>query len=350
MPAKFSPAKRAYYYTKAAEMYATGATVSQIAKAVGISIPFIKPALVEMGLWKTPTSTPSEEDRLIFKLKILSVYNEGENSATRISNIIGANNPGRVRRYLREMGLPTNEVVGGSVRSHTETFQQLDDTVLAYICGLISADGNIHKKTTAIRLYLQEDDLSTVRFVADSLTSPPGAVKLVKGRSPTHKAQGCYDQCLPEFKQYLASIGIGPSKSLDLRVDLSKFSNKAKLYFLRGAIDGDGCIHHKGDGTKQSQYSIVLYSGSKDYLEKDLQPIFGGSLSARVKQGQNPTYALNFHSQRARKLALVLPTDDFTMSRKTKKLLKLAQCSILVNRKDLDMEGSIWIDPYKATI
>ena len=79
-----------------------------------------------------------------------------------------------------------------------------------------------------------------------------------------------------EFYEFLMSIGLTPCKSLDL--DEIWVQDEYFHDFLRGVIDGDGCIRkwiHPGN--KNEQWSLRIYSCSirfLEWLQKEIEQLF----------------------------------------------------------------------------
>lgn len=280
-------------------------------------------------------------ESLVRDLRVLSLYSldECQQSAGKIAVIAGLEHPNTVRQICRRYHLPLNKSPVHT-KKYVESFKYLDDAKLGYICGLIATDGNVHKKSTSIRLNLQVADRETVEFVASSLCTPPSKVKIIPPKGIGTVPQARFDHCLPLFKQYLLDLGISYNKSLSLDVNLEGKSNEFKWYFLRGAIDGDGSIHCKRSG-RLCDYTIDISSASKSFLET-LQKEFGGNLrmlkTGDTSLGKNPFYRLNFYGSKAHLLCEHLPKDGFTMKRKTLKINDL----LTLNRHPAVLDGIVW--------
>lgn len=131
-----------------------------------------------------------------------------------------------------------------------------------YWLGFIATDGNIN--SNRIRIGLKGRDINHLykfkNFIGYNI---PVKKRLIKND---------YEVCETYFRspiisEYLLDLGITPKKSTTLEYK-GKFTND----FLRGVIDGDGCIRQK---IKSRGAEIMISSGSKifanqlkDYITK----------------------------------------------------------------------------------
>jgi intein/homing endonuclease len=96
------------------------------------------------------------------------------------------------------------------------------------------------------------------------------------------------------FYDFLLSIGLMPNKSLVIRnIDVPKMYF---VDFLRGLIDGDGCIRgwiHPSN--KKEQWSLRIYSPSlpfMEWLQKSVERIFRVRGRIHLNQRKKPNAAL----------------------------------------------------------
>ena len=268
------------------------------------------------------------------KSEIVAKYMElGE--AQKVAKLLGVTKDS-VKKYVIEAGLPTNDRrYSRSCRQDipfTSEVFDYSDSELGYICGLVSADGCLMGNST-ISLQLQEDDRTSVEWLAEKSTGNKKAVTYEAPRSIKHKALIRFRRRLPKLYQYCLDMGITPRKSLTLDVNLDNKSDEFKWYFLRGAIDGDGCVYV---GKRVCESSIRLCSASDVYL-LHLQTIFGGTLSR-----SQSTYMLQFKGAQAIQLSKFLPVDSYHMSRKTNKIKEIAGQKVKAVRRSSILIGSIW--------
>jgi hypothetical protein len=170
-------------------------------------------------------------------------------------------------------------------------------TNLWYLVGLITSDGCLSSDgrhidiTTSERTFLEElkNRLKLVCKIG------------IKNKGMKNQAYR-FQISNKSFYEFLLSIGLTPSKSLtikELAVPDEYFGD-----FLRGLIDGDGCIRSWIHPTnKREQWSLRIYSGSIKFLGW-LGQMIETILEARGKiyryNKQGSCYVLKFGKMAAR--------------------------------------------------
>lgn len=132
---------------------------------------------------------------------------------------------------------------------------------LWYLVGLITSDGCLSKDGRHINITSKEKDF---------LFSIKNNYNLVNRIGTKFNCVGkeAYQIQLANISLYefLLSVGLTPCKSLtlkNLKIDEKYFND-----FLRGLIDGDGCIRRWFHPTNYNQqWSLRIYSGSKEFIE-----------------------------------------------------------------------------------
>ena len=124
-------------------------------------------------------------------------------------------------------------------------FDKIDTPNKAYILGFLYADGSNNPDKWTISMSLQEED----RDILEKIRSEIGSEKPLEFLDYTNKHDGGYtyknQYRLLIFNKHmcktLESIGMVQNKSLKLQFP----DIKPELYshFIRGYLDGDGCIH-----------------------------------------------------------------------------------------------------------
>lgn len=264
----------------------------------------------------------------------LQLYIELEN-AKEVGRILDLN-PESIVREAKKRGLSTND------RSFSRKCRQdipyldekaiSDDRHMGYICGLIASDGNLGKDGKTISLELSREDSSVVEWISSLVLNTPTPLRESHrvGRVPTV----VFRRQLPLLYQYCLDMGITPKKSLTLDVNLEGKSEEFLWHFLRGVIDGDGCIS-VGTQDRPSNSSIRIASASLTFLET-LQSIFGGTIT------KQSCYMLQFKGKLSKQLALKLPVNPEYMTRKTIKLESIQVLDFFSNRLNSVLTGSIW--------
>lgn len=132
---------------------------------------------------------------------------------------------------------------------------------LWYIIGYIVADGNLSKSGRHIAITSKDVDHLVKMKNALGLTRPLG-----KGvTNSTGKVYGRIQFSDVNFYRFLLSINIGPKKSLvqgPVKVNPLYIAD-----FIRGEIDGDGCIRswiHDSNG--HTQWTITVISAAPNFI------------------------------------------------------------------------------------
>ncbi|MFA4888956.1 MAG: hypothetical protein WC628_05225 [Candidatus Omnitrophota bacterium] len=133
---------------------------------------------------------------------------------------------------------------------------------LAYCVGLLTSDGNLSKDGRHITLVSKDKEV--IKTFKDCLRlSNRIAVK----NSGFNKSGSYYYLQFGDTKLYrwLNSIGIHQNKSKT--ISSLRIPNKYFFHFLRGLLDGDGCItSFKHPESKHCQIRVKFCSASKDFI------------------------------------------------------------------------------------
>jgi intein-encoded DNA endonuclease-like protein len=131
----------------------------------------------------------------------------------------------------------------------------IDAKELWYIIGLIVADGNLSSDQRHVNI--TSKDIDHLEKVKKALRLKC-AVSMKSRDKEKHKIYGFLQFSDVKFFAYLQTIGLHPKKSLTLQA--LKIEKKYFVDFLRGVIDGDGCIRswiHKSNNHTQWSLSIT---------------------------------------------------------------------------------------------
>lgn len=123
-------------------------------------------------------------------------------------------------------------------------FESINDSVRAYVAGLLAADGNILEKQKRISLELSIRDQELVHFVRDELA--PGFPVRYRAR-PNGIETAMLAVTSAALCDDLSRLGITPRKSLTLRWPRNLDRDFARA-FLLGYFDGDGFVTSSRNG------------------------------------------------------------------------------------------------------
>lgn len=104
----------------------------------------------------------------------------------------------------------------------------------AYFLGLLFSDGNVHSKTNAITLKLHKKDIDILEKYS---LFAMNKVKI----NYSNENYAIVKFFSKKIKNRLIELGCVPNKSLVLKFPI--LEEKDYSHFLRGYLDGDGCIH-----------------------------------------------------------------------------------------------------------
>lgn len=211
---------------------------------------------------------------------------------------------------------------------YTEKFPT-DDKLLGYLTGFIAADGCLVKQKNGIEIGLAIKDKNHLQWISSQLIYENYILKLSKQNMLVR-----FRVALPRLYQYCLDMGITPAKSLTLDVNLDGKSEEFIWYFLRGVIDGDGCIYYS---SILACCSIRICSASLKFVET-LQKYFGGTISFKQKSCK----ILQFKGRQAKQLAQKLPREKFTLQRKTERIEKILLLPGEAFRRSSVLTGKLW--------
>lgn len=158
----------------------------------------------------------------------------------------------------------------GRKPKYNEDLRIFDDKEkLSYLTGLIAADGHLPKRLehrNKVVLTSCKEDAPYIFSLSQSLVKEEYTPVFCPNE---YSGNYMMSLTLPSLRQFLESVGVGPLKSSNLKVNLDKLE---PLYFLRGYIDGDGCVSCSSKSRK-----IEIVSSCLDF-SRQIQFEFGGKL------------------------------------------------------------------------
>lgn len=135
---------------------------------------------------------------------------------------------------------------------------------LAYILGLLAADGWATENGIAVYLALKRSDKATVEFVANSIAEEIGTTHIGVEDYMAKLKNKEYPACRAKFKDYnlrhvLEKYGIIPSKSY-IDIDyLANIPDNLKMAWIYGYFDGDGSL-------SIGKNIVVIFTGRNEFL------------------------------------------------------------------------------------
>lgn len=193
-----------------------------------------------------------------------------------------------VQRTLRKLHLNTPNY-HNALKFDNTVFDCIDSEEKAYWLGFLYADGNVSSSINNVELSLSAVDTNHLEKYRTFLKNESP----VKVSNVTCNGKN-FSRCRlsvtnKHFKEQLISLGCTPNKSLTLRFpkDVFKYDD-LKYHFIRGYVDGDGCISF----TPSGRLSLQII-GTKDFLYgiKEIFPKF--SKLIHDKRWKSNTYCIS---------------------------------------------------------
>lgn len=246
-----------------------GQTLGQAASSVGLSLECLSKYMKSRGI-NCGQSIPTEEEVLL----ALSRYLRGE-SLLNIANSMGFYYE-TLTKYMKVKGCRVERGMGSSIEPLD--FKYLDeiwdkypalDTYIGhelsnlynpeahYWLGMLAADGYITDKGM-IRLGLIDEEVINNFKSFMGITS---RTTITKPKALSHHPLYYTQTNNTQLKDFLISIGITPRKTHTIKMAIP-----ISFPFIRGLIDGDGCVHVRSESPGCIVVSIV--SASLPFLEQ----------------------------------------------------------------------------------
>ena len=207
-------------------------------------------------------------------------------------------------------------------RLNSEAFDNLITEDQFYWLGFMFADGNISKEGNRIEMRLSYKDINHLEKFRKFLNL---STEIRTGECDGYKF--CHLSVRNKHMwKTLNSYGCTPQKSLTLQFPKIKFTKDTVLHFIRGYVDGDGCLCVYNSNNKiRNSISIV---GTENFL-KSVNKIFNNKGSVRSKSSENyknKAYELVFSDYPSRKLARYLYENaTIYLNRKYEKYLEFCR-------------------------
>ena len=166
-------------------------------------------------------------------------------------------------------------------------FEIIDSPNKAYWLGFLYADGCIlvkeknNKKSYVLEVSLSEDDiLHLEKFKMSLKSNAPIKHKVIKNKYKASRINICNKKICED----LIKLGCVPKKSLILTFPTEEQVPKKLIpHFIRGYLDGDGCIFNNGDDNVS-----ISFIGTYDFLnsiENIMHEEFGLTKTVLEKKG-----------------------------------------------------------------
>lgn len=188
-------------------------------------------------------------------------------SMSEIAKIFGCGTIKPIKRVLLAAGvkLRTNDEAIRKYAANYNYFDEIDTPNKAYILGLLYADGcNVMNDTKCVYrwiLYLQERDSHILEDIKSEIEYTGSVKKLSRVKNGVKRNYALLWVCNHHMCSALAEHGVTPQKTRNI-VFPSWLKRPLIRHFVRGLLDGDGCIRENG---------FVTISGTKLLVDELLR-------------------------------------------------------------------------------
>lgn len=139
-------------------------------------------------------------------------------------------------------------------------WEDLPPERLWYLVGLIASDGSLSKDGRHIDITAKEEAFLAILKEALNISASIGAKTNGRGAASYRIQIGS-----KSFYNFLIDLGLSANKSKT--IGSLQIPDQWFHHFLRGLIDGDGCIRNwKLPGSGKDQWSVKVTSGSEHFL------------------------------------------------------------------------------------
>ncbi len=163
---------------------------------------------------------------------------------------------------------PRKEKSFDSFSVNPEHFLNIQTKEVAYILGLLWADGNIFSNRVSIEMI--QSDMLDIEKIFDYV----GAWRKSKRKRKNQQATLTVHIGNKHIAKFLIEHDFGPRRTVSPNKILDKIPKELRYYFFRGLFDGDGCVFFK-KYKRVSQYMFICgnFYQDWDFVEKLYQTL-----------------------------------------------------------------------------
>lgn len=188
-------------------------------------------------------------------------------SINEIAEIIGFPSLGStLNKYIKQLGWNVGKrILGNNAKiSVNENFFKTWTKDSAWVYGWLLTDGSIDEASGHIRLMLKQDDKALLEKIKDVMDFNGNIYDGVHGDGRKHSYLRI---CRKSMAEDLFSLGIA-RKNKTFNTSLPQLPTDVFWDFMRGVVEGDGCISHRTGNTDALCISIT---GATKQFMIDLQ-------------------------------------------------------------------------------
>jgi hypothetical protein len=187
----------------------------------------------------------------------------------------------------------------------------------AYFLGFFSADGCNEKRTLSIQLqkrdcYILEsfNNLFKSEGYSTNLNEESRKITLSNGTEATYSRLRIYGT---ELCNEVTQLGFPPNKTYS--IILPHIPDEYMPDYIRGLIDGDGCI-----SVRRKNIEVEIYSASESYLQSILDWVHKNTnISPKTVQKKRNIYRLQFYGNESLELCKLIYSSNSDLYLRRKK-------------------------------
>lgn len=198
------------------------------------------------------------------KLYAIDQYVNHGKTPQSIQTMIGLKNFQPIYALLKKEGVFVHKKnVERSIRRYAlnqRFFQIIDSEDKAYSLGFIVADGSIDDTCRRVKISLHEKDVD----ILEKISAAMGSESPISYIASKNQRAVCFNSAL--MVEDLKAIGVLPRKSLTMNAEVwDHVPENLKRHFIRGYLDGDGCIFLNKRYSSGVKYLIQVI-GTEEFL------------------------------------------------------------------------------------
>jgi hypothetical protein len=178
--------------------------------------------------------------------------------------------PKTVGIRLRDWDIPVRDRITASALSSSQkcpfnlAFFKSWSAPMAYTVGFAMADGNVEDNGKQRYLRLASVDRCVIDAIANAIDHRGNITTMRSTQFPN--AAPCYSLklCHAELPAIVAQYGLVPRKSLI--AEMPDVPQEYLGHYVRGVLDGDGCVKWTNKGKLVRRPTAYFYSGSERFL------------------------------------------------------------------------------------
>lgn len=232
-------------------LYNLGKSSKTVGDIVGISATQVRRILKKSGI-----ESHSIKTNEIIEKEIIDLYIKNNLSSEKIAEKLNICST-TICRILKRNNIDLKGAVKFNRKYNiNESFLDVIDTQeKAYFLGFMFADGNVHSKSSEIKICLHNKDIHILELFSNIFYGFKHLIYEKEGKYVTFLIWSA------KLKKKLIEYGCVPAKTFKISMPVS-IPEPLMSHFFRGLYDGDGCINFNGNKLR------IILTGYSRFLEE----------------------------------------------------------------------------------